>query len=276
MASPGVLPSFEFNATYVQSLRQGDPCTEEHFVSHFSPILLRKLRRELHSTELAHDLRQETFLRVLQVLHSDHSIRDPERFEFFVLGVCNNVLYETYRQKKKMVVLDPELEIASNAPSPDKCAMAAETANQLQKMLSELPPRFRAILKAALLEEQDRDEICLRFGVNRNHLRLLICRAKKTLSVCAQKQMTAVTGLHLRRSSRPRPTSARRVVSPRPVVLGGAMSSPTMVFLPPPPATMVRALIAGPRLGPKPNRGSVPMNIAPPPSIDVSLKPMQC
>jgi RNA polymerase sigma factor (sigma-70 family) len=208
MASPGVLPSFEFNATYVHSLRQRDPTTEEHFVSHFSPILLKKLRKNLHSTELAHDLRQETFLRVLTVLRSDHSIREPEHLEFFVLGVCKNVLHETYRQNKRIVHLDPELEIASNAPSPDTCAMAAETANQLQKMLSNLSPRMRAIMKAALLEEQDRDQICMKFGINRNHLRLLICRAKKALRVCVQKQTSAKTGLHLRRSSRSRRTAA--------------------------------------------------------------------
>lgn len=237
MGSPGVLPSFEFNAAYVHSLRQGDPSTEDHFVSHFSPILLRKLRKELHSTELAHDLRQETFLRVLTVLRSEYSIREPERFEFFVLGVCNNVLYETYRQKKKMVLLDPELEIASNAPSPDTCAMAAETANRLQKMLSGLPPRIRAILKAALLEEQDRDEICLKFGVNRNHLRLLIYRAKKTLSVRAQKRMTAKSHLRLRRSSMPGRTAATQVMRPRPVVSGGATSRPATIFVPPLPAT---------------------------------------
>jgi len=237
MASPGVLPSFEFNATYIDSLRQGDPSTEEHFVSHFSPMLLRKLRKKLHSTDLAHDLRQETFLRVLTVLRSDHSIREPERFEFFVFGVCNNVLHETYRQQKKVVSLDPELEVASNAPGPDTCAMAAETAEHVHRMLSDLSPRVRAILEAAFLEEQDRDEICLRFGVNRNHLRLLICRAKKTLSVCAQKQMTGKTGLHLRRSSRPRRSTATQVMSLRPVVPGSAMSSPTTVFLPSLPAT---------------------------------------
>ena len=65
-------------------------------------------------------------------------------------------------------------------------------------MLSGLSPRVRAILKAAFLEEQDRDEICVKFGVKRNHLRLLICRAKKTLSLCAQEQMSGKSGLHLR------------------------------------------------------------------------------
>ena len=141
MASPGALPSFEFNATYVHSLQQRDPATEEHFVSHFSPMLLRKLRKHLRSTELAHDLRQETFLRVLTFLRSNQSIREPERFEYFVLGVCSNVLHESYRQQKNVVSLDPEIEMASNEPGPDACAMAAETADQVQRMLSNLSPQ---------------------------------------------------------------------------------------------------------------------------------------
>jgi RNA polymerase sigma factor (sigma-70 family) len=241
MASPGALPSFEFNATYVHSLRQRDPATEEHFVSHFSPMLLRKLRKELRSTELAHDLRQETFLRVLKVLRSNQSIREPERFEYFVLGVCNNVLHETYRQRKKLVPLDPELEVASNARGPDKCAMAAESADHVQKMLSGLSPRVRAILKAAFLEEQDRHEICAKFGVNANHLRLLICRAKKTLSLCAQEQMSGKSGLHLRRSSRSKRRTVPQVISSRPEAPESAISHPATVFLPPLHATDVPA-----------------------------------
>jgi RNA polymerase sigma factor (sigma-70 family) len=241
MASPGVLPSFEFNATYVHSLRQRDPATEEHFVSHFSPMLLRKLRKHLRSSELAHDLRQETFLRVLTVLRSDHTIREPERFEFFVLGVCNNVLHETYRQQKKLIALDPELEIASNAPSPDTCAMAAETADQLEKMLSELTPRFRAVLKAVLLEEHGRDEICLKFGVNRNHLRLLICRAKKTLSRCARHRTSSTSGLHLSRPSRSKRKPVPQAIASRSEVPESAISHPTTVFVPPLYATDVPA-----------------------------------
>jgi RNA polymerase sigma-70 factor, ECF subfamily len=233
MASPGVLPSFEFNATYVHSLRQGDPSTEEHFVSHFSPMLLRKLRKQLRSTDLAHDLRQETFLRVLTVLRSNHSIREPERFEYFVLGVCNNVLHETYRQQKKLISLDPELEMVSNAPGPDKRALAAENADHMQRMLSSLSPRHRAILKAAFLEERDRDEICLKFGVNRNHLRLLLCRAKKMLRAYVKDQMTSKTCLRSRRSSRPERRTVDQAESSRPAVRERAISRPATIFLPP-------------------------------------------
>ena len=246
MASPGVLPSFEFNATYVDSLRQGDHSAEEHFVSHFSPMLLRKLRKHLRSRELAQDLRQETFLRVLTILRANHSIREPERFEYFVLGVCNNVLHETYRQQKNVVSLDLdlEIEIASNDRSPDTCAMAAETAEHIQRMLSTMPPRVRAILEAAFLKEQDRDEICLKFGVNRSHLRLLICRAKKTLRMCAQEKMSGKSKLQVRRSSRSKRRNVAQLISSRPAMPERAISHPTMIFLPPLQANDV-ALAAG-------------------------------
>lgn len=241
MASPGILPSFEFNATYVDSLRQGDPSAEEHFVSHFSPMLLRKLRKHLRSGELAQDLRQETFLRVLTILRSNHSIREPERFEYFVLGVCNNVLHENYRQQKNVVSLDPEIDIPCYERGPDSCAMAAETADHVQRMLSCLSPRVRDIVKAAFLEGLDRDEICVKFGVNRNHLRLLIWRAKKTLSLCAQKQMGDKSGLHLRRSSRPKRRTIAEVMSSHRAVCESATSHPATVFLPPLYATDVLA-----------------------------------
>ena len=232
MASPGALPSFEFNATYVHSLQQRDPATEEHFVSHFSPMLLRKLRKHLRSTELAHDLRQETFLRVLTFLRSNQSIREPERFEYFVLGVCSNVLHESYRQQKNVVSLDPEIEMASNEPGPDACAMAAETADQVQRMLSNLSPRVRAILKAVFLEERDRDDICVKFGVNSNHLRLLICRAKKTLRANAKGQMASTTGLRMRRSSRTKRKTVAQIISLHAAAPESAMSRPATVFLP--------------------------------------------
>jgi RNA polymerase sigma-70 factor (ECF subfamily) len=231
MASPGVLPRFEFNATYVHSLRQGDPTTEEHFVSHFSPILLRKLRRKLRSAELADDLRQETFLRVLTLLRSERGVRNPERFEILVLAVCNNVLLETYREQKKIVQMEPEFDLPSSAPSPAARLMADETGEHVRKLLSRMKPEVRAILQAAFLEEQDRDEICKRFGVSRNYLRLVLYRAKKMFGACAQKDVTAKTELKLRRSRR---AGDGMVMAPelQPAALSRGTTCATSAFLP--------------------------------------------
>jgi RNA polymerase sigma factor (sigma-70 family) len=232
MATPGAVPSFEFKYTNVNYFRQGDPTVEEHFVSHFSPILLRKFRRKLCSTELANDLRQETFLRVFSALRTEGGVRRPERFEVFVLGVGKNVLRETYRQRKPLVQMQPDFDRASNAPSPYSCALAAETEHYVRKVLARLNPDDCAILQAALLDEQDRDEICLRFGINRNYLRLLIYRAKKEFGARLQREMRSKTPGPLRHARR----TGRRVFTarhPRTVV----SRSPSPVFLPPPHTT---------------------------------------
>jgi RNA polymerase sigma-70 factor (ECF subfamily) len=231
MASPEISPQFEFNTMYVRSLRLGDPSIEEHFVSHFNPILLRKLRGKLRSADLAHDLRQETFLRVLDVLRSDQGVRHPERLEVFVLGVCNNVLRETYRQQKPLVQLQPEFDLASNQPGPYACALAAETGSNVHKVLSRLPPNARAILNAVFLEEQDRDEICRRFGINRTYLRLLVYRAKKEFSALAQKEMQGKTGLRALRSGWSRRRRAKEL-KPRPVLPRNTALSPAPIFQP--------------------------------------------
>lgn len=234
MASPAVLSSFEFNATYLHSLRQGDPSTQEHFVSHFGPILQNKLRRKVRSLDQASDLRQETFLRVLTILRSEQGVRHPERFEILVLGVCNNVLREAYRQQKRMVQLQPEFDVADDFLSPAECAIAGERGNYVWRVLSRLDPNARAILQAAFLEEQDRDEICRRFGINRNHLRLLIYRAKKTFGACAQKELRKKSGLKksglMVRKSKPR---SRVLMMPklRPEVVRNETPCPAPVFL---------------------------------------------
>jgi RNA polymerase sigma-70 factor, ECF subfamily len=227
MASPGVLQPFEFNAMYVHSLQQGDPSTEKHFVAHFGPILLRKLRRKLRSTELAQDLKQETFLRVLSILRSKQGVRQPERFEILVLAVCNNVLLETYRQQKRVVQMQPEFDLASNAPSPDACAISDETGKNVRKLLSRLDPKVRAILQAAFLEEQDREEICVRFGVTRSYLRLLLYRAKKTFGACAKEEVPGKTGLRARQ-----PRKSRLTARPQPAVAYNAAPCSVPVFLP--------------------------------------------
>ncbi|MGC2695643.1 MAG: RNA polymerase sigma factor [Candidatus Angelobacter sp.] len=201
MASPSILPSFEFNAMYVQSLRQGNPSTEEHFVSHFTPILRRKLRARVRSADIARDLLQETFLRVLTTLRSGHGVRNPERFEIFVIGVCNNVLRETYRRQKALMQFQPDSELAGKEPSPYACALAEETRNHVRQVLSMLEPEVRAILQVVFLEEQGRDEICRRFGINRNYLRLLIYRAKNEFSA-TQNRVKGKTRMHMRRSRR--------------------------------------------------------------------------
>jgi len=169
-----------FDSGYVNALRHGDPAIEAHFVDHFSPILLRKLKRKVRSADQVRDLHQETFLRVLVAVRSGHVVRDPERLEGFVTGVCNNVVREIYRERRRCVDL-PTLETGPVAdfPSAYQIVISEETCSYVHRILSRMSACERKLLEAMFLDEQNKEEICRRLGVSRNYLRVLLYRAKK-------------------------------------------------------------------------------------------------
>ena len=182
-ASPGV-----FDSNYVNALRQGDPAIQAHFVDHFSPILLRAVSRKVRSAGQAREIRQETFRRVLTIVQSGRGIRQPERFEVFVIGVCNNVVRESYREQSRSVALSElEAEPVNNLPSAYALVQAREAREKVRRVLSQLGAIDRTILKAVFLDNQDKDEVCQRLGVSRDYLRVLLHRAKEHFRIEVQK-----------------------------------------------------------------------------------------
>jgi RNA polymerase sigma-70 factor, ECF subfamily len=170
-----------FDAIYVEKLCAGDGATQEHFTTYFSALLQIKLRSRLRSPQAAEDVRQETFARVLTVLRRDGGLRQPERLGAFVNTVCNNVLFEQYRSAGRSDSLDEENSIEPVDPGKDALEIASsrQIAAKVREILLELPERDRALLKAVFLDEGDREEICGKFGVDREYLRVLLHRAKQ-------------------------------------------------------------------------------------------------
>jgi RNA polymerase sigma-70 factor (ECF subfamily) len=179
---PEIALQFEtFDAGYIESLCAGDHGTEEHFVGYFTELLHLKLRSRLQSHHAIEDVRQETFARVLKVLRSEGSLRQPERLGAFVNTVCNNVLLEHYRSSARSQSIDQEGQ--PELPSKGIDILDFVTAKQLKtkvhEILLELPPRDRDLLKAVFIDERDRDEVCREFKVDREYLRVLLYRAKQ-------------------------------------------------------------------------------------------------
>ena len=176
-----LLEFYSFDATYIASLCAGDPPTQEHFVGYFTALIRVKLRSRLNSPEQVEDVRQETFARVLKALRNPGTLRQPERFGAFVNTVCNNVLFEYYRSSSRSKSLDEEGQ--PELPDPGSSALEIASARQMKVKVAEIlegiPPRDRKLLQAVFLDEEDRDEVCARFGVDREYLRVLLHRAKR-------------------------------------------------------------------------------------------------
>jgi len=171
----------DFDADYLDRLRSGDIKTQKHFAAYFGELIRMKVAKRLRSTAEIDDVRQETLTRVLRLL-TEERLRQPERLGPFVNSVCDNLLHEHQRAHTRELPVDGEM--ANVIPDPGVSVLEAISRRQLQQKvrqtLDELPEKDRCLLKAVFLEERSKDELCREFGVTRDYLRVLVCRAKQS------------------------------------------------------------------------------------------------
>ena len=180
-----------FDASYLEKLKSGDFRTQEHFVSYFSELIRLKLSRRMNSAAEVEDARQETFVRVLTTLRKEGGIREPERLGAFVNSVCNNVLLEYYRSGSKEAASEDE-EAEANLPDPALSVVDVianrEAQRQVREVLNELEEKDRQLIKEVFFDERDKDEVCRDLGVDREYLRVLLHRAKKSFKTLYLKR----------------------------------------------------------------------------------------
>lgn len=176
-----------FSEDYLKRLAAGDPEMEQHFTDYFSALLRIKLRMRLCSSEAIEDVRQETFLRVLEALRSGR-LHYADRLGAFVNSVCNNVLLETYREKNKHRPAPQDTrEPADPRVSPESEAVTRERKEIVLRILDKLPAKDCELLRMIFLEERDKADICRSMKVNQEYLRVLVFRAKIRFRTALEK-----------------------------------------------------------------------------------------
>ena len=179
-----VLELYSFDEEYVRRLREGEPSTEAHFVGYFTKLLHLKLRARFLPPDTVDDISQETFVRFFRTLRSENGLRQPDRLGQYVNTMCNYVLMEHYRSGSKNVTLDADhLEIPDKVLSLEDLAISGQVRTTVREVLAQLPERDQAILRAIFLDEMSKDEVCKRFAVGRDYLRVLVHRAKEKFRV---------------------------------------------------------------------------------------------
>lgn len=189
-----------FDREYIERLTRGDDEVERHFTRYFGDLLLIKLRGRLRSPQLAEDVRQETFLRVINKLRTKGSIEYPERLGAFVNSVCENVLAEAFRAEGRFKqVPENAPELADISANPESQFITQERKRLVKEVLEKLSNGDRMVLRLVILEERDKDDVARQLGMNRDYLRVRIHRALVRLRGALAKQdelgrMVKVTG----------------------------------------------------------------------------------
>ncbi len=190
-----ILDLYTFDKPYVDHLRDGDPSTEQHFVTYFGEILGIMLRARFLPPERVDDVRQETLTRVIAALRRDGGVRQPERFGAFVNSICKNVLRENARDWHRTRTFERDhLEIADKVIDLERALISEETKIQVREILDDMKKRDRELLGAIFLQEKDKDEICREFGVDREYLRVLLHRAKERFRSSFRREQTNPPG----------------------------------------------------------------------------------
>jgi len=190
----GYLELFAFTREYVERLREGDPLTEQHFVAYFDQLLRIKLRARMLASETVEDLRQETYIRVLVKVRKGE-VRQPERFGAFVNSICNNVLMEFYRACSKTSPWnDSYLELPDHAVDTEGLLVTKQSKERVRHLIEDLPKKDRDLLCAYFLDEKEKDEVCVQFGVDRDYFRVLLHRAKDKFRVLYEKDREGLSG----------------------------------------------------------------------------------
>jgi len=175
------LELFSFDANYVQRLKDGDRRTEDHFASYFGNLIRIKAGIRMRSREALEDVRQETLLRVLRNLRKG-AIEHPERFGAYVNSVCTHVMLEHFRGDSRWSPLPDEGSELENGESDVESRLLQDERRDLVRLaLDELSVKDRRLLHRIFLDEEDKDSVCEEFGVTREHLRVLLHRARGRL-----------------------------------------------------------------------------------------------
>ncbi|RXH54418.1 RNA polymerase sigma-54 factor RpoN [Granulicella sibirica] len=172
------------NAAIARGLKKQDPELLDHLIELYQHRLLRYLIFLTGRREVAEDLFQETWMRVL-IRGGQYDGR--ARFDTWLFTIARNLVIDLSR-KRTMSSLDEmseggdderPFEIVMEGPSPLEQFQARENAAELSEVLLLLEPNYREVLVLRFHEELSLEEIA---GVTRAPLSTVKSRLYRGLA----------------------------------------------------------------------------------------------
>ena len=172
------------NAAIARGLKNQDPELLDHLIELYQHRLLRYLLFLTGKREVAEDLFQETWMRVLL---RGSQYNGKARFDTWLFTIARNLVIDLSR-KRTMASLDEmsetaedgrAFEIATDGPSPHEQFQLSEDRAEVAQVLLKLEPSYREVLVLRFHEEMSLEEIA---GVTRAPLSTVKSRLYRGLA----------------------------------------------------------------------------------------------
>ena len=152
------------NAAIARGLKRQDPELLDYLIETYQHRLMRYLMFLTSKREVAEDLFQEVWIRVLR---RGSQYNGKARFDTWIFTIARNLVIDLSR-KRTMASLDEmreggederPFEIAEESPSPLQRYEFKENAAELAQIMLTLEPSYREVLTLRFHEEMSLDQI---------------------------------------------------------------------------------------------------------------------
>jgi RNA polymerase sigma-70 factor (ECF subfamily) len=167
-------------AVLIEAAKAGDQEAFRHIVERYQGAVYNLAYRMLGDPEEAEDAAQEIFVRLYRQLGR----YDPERkFSTWTLAIATNYCIDQLRRRRmQLVPLENIIPWArARDAGPEGEALSRESRDEVQRLLKQLPEKYRAPLVLRYWEDLSCAEIAEILGVPEGTIKTQIHRARKQL-----------------------------------------------------------------------------------------------
>ncbi len=144
--------------------------------------LMQFLRRYWRNESDLADLRQDVYLRVYEAART----KRPDPVKPFLFTVARGIIIDKIRRDRIVpieAVADLEaLDMAADAPGPERAAIARDELRRLQTAIDGLPPRCREAVILAQVEGLSGQEIAARMGISKSTVSIYLHQGVRLLA----------------------------------------------------------------------------------------------
>jgi RNA polymerase sigma-70 factor, ECF subfamily len=149
----------------LERIRDSDTEAFRILFEQYQPLLFRHVFFQTREADAAHDIVQETFIRVW-----DHrrSLDPLLSFPAYILRISGNLVLDEYRRRKRREKLDPEIfpHGKTEEDDPLKALEGTLLEEELAIVIGRLPDRCRAVFLLSRIEGKSNREIALMLGIS--------------------------------------------------------------------------------------------------------------
>ena len=171
------------DAAIVARIRAGDRAAEIELYDKYAKSVTFMLRKRTRNTADAEDLAQVTFIKVLQTLRTK-GIEDPGRLSGYVHRTAHFIYVDWVRKamhQHEIEESDPDLlkRLHGTVSGPRMHLQEQQARSALDRLLLELLPRDREVLRRYYVLDREKARICAELNLTPANFDRVISRARQ-------------------------------------------------------------------------------------------------